>query len=55
MDTDSTVSHWSRQMKCRSHSTWKPLQMPSTGMPCSAARTTSPITGANRAMAPARR
>ena len=34
---------------------WKPLQMPSTGMPRSAAATTSSMTGAKRAMAPQRR
>ena len=40
---------------CASHSTWKPLQMPSTGPPSCANRETSPITGAKRAIAPARR
>ena len=68
MSTDSTRSRWSRQTKVwtslrisapgsrwASQSTWKPLQMPSTGMPASAARMTSLITGANRAMAPQRR
>ena len=35
-----------------SHSTWKPLQMPSTSPPWRANRSTSPITGANRAIAP---
>ena len=34
---------------------WKPLQMPSTGMPLLAASITSCITGAKRAMAPQRR
>ena len=65
---DSTRSRWSRQRnfwwslrtsapgsRCDSHSTWKPLQMPRTGIPPSAARTTSAITGAKRAMAPQRR
>ncbi len=41
--------------RCDSHSTWKPLQMPRTGIPPSAARTTSVMTGAKRAMAPQRR
>ena len=65
---ESTLSQTSRQTKCRpalrvsapgsrpaSQSTWKPLQMPSTGMPRPAAATTSPITGANFAIAPQRR
>ena len=34
-----------------SHRIWKPLQMPSTGIPPFAASTTSVITGANRAIA----
>ena len=64
----STRSRWSRQTKCRpalrvsapgsrcaSHSTWKPLQMPSTGSPARAAATSSAITGENRAIAPQRR
>ena len=38
-----------------SHSTWKPLQMPSTSPPSRANSATSAITGANRAIAPARR
>ena len=38
-----------------SHSTWNPLQMPSTSPPWRANRSTSPITGANRAIAPQRR
>ena len=38
-----------------SHSTWKPLQMPSTGPPERAKRSTSSITGAKRAIAPTRR
>ena len=38
-----------------SHSTWKPLQMPSTSPPRRAKRSTSPMTGANRAIAPTRR
>ncbi len=41
--------------RCASHSTWKPLQMPSTGSPSRAAATTDSITGENRAMAPQRR
>ena len=38
-----------------SHSTWKPLQMPSTSPPLAAKRSTSPITGEKRAIAPTRR
>ena len=38
-----------------SHSTWKPLQMPSTSPPWRAKRSTSAITGAKRAIAPTRR
>ena len=38
-----------------SHSTWKPLQIPSTSPPWRAKRSTSPITGAKRAIAPTRR
>ena len=38
-----------------SHSTWKPLQMPSTSPPLRANRSTSTITGAKRAIAPTRR
>ena len=38
-----------------SHRTWKPLQMPSTGPPARAKRSTSSITGAKRAIAPTRR
>ncbi len=38
-----------------SQSTWKPLQIPSTGPPARAKRSTSPITGAKRAIAPTRR
>ena len=41
--------------RCVSQRIWKPLQMPSTGMPPRAASTTSVITGANRAIAPQRR
>ncbi len=41
--------------RCDSQRIWNPLQMPSTGSPCSAAATTSVITGANREMAPHRR
>ena len=64
----SMRSRWSRQTNLRwslrisapgsrwdSHRIWKPLQMPSTGMPFPAAATTSVITGANREMAPQRR
>ena len=36
-------------------STWKPLQMPTTGPPSAAKAPTAPITGENRAMAPGRR
>ena len=36
-------------------STWKPLQMPTTGPPAAANRATASITGENRAMAPVRR
>ena len=38
-----------------SHSTWKPLQMPSTSPPLRAKRSTSPMIGAKRAIAPTRR
>ena len=38
-----------------SHNTWKPLQIPNTGPPRAAKRSISPITGANRAIAPTRR
>ena len=38
-----------------SHSTWNPLQMPSTSPPSRANSTTSAITGEKRAIAPARR
>ena len=38
-----------------SHSTWNPLQMPSTSPPRAAKRSISPITGAKRAIAPTRR
>ena len=38
-----------------SQSTWKPLQMPSTGPPSAAKRPTASIAGENRAIAPARR
>ena len=64
----STRSHSSRQMKCMSRlrpmapgrrpasqRIWKPLQMPSTGIPPRAAVMTSPMTGAMEAMAPQRR
>ena len=36
-------------------STWKPLQMPTTGPPSAANRATASITGEKRAMAPGRR
>ena len=62
----STLSVWSRQTnvrwslrirapgsRCDSHRIWKPLQMPSTGMPPLAAAMTSVMTGAKRAIAPA--
>src|SRR5262249_17972497 len=65
---DSTRSRWSRQTnrrrslrisapgsRCDSHSTWNPLQIPSTGSPPRAPSTTRSITGANRAIAPQRR
>ncbi|KRC61242.1 hypothetical protein ASE14_10035 [Agromyces sp. Root81] len=64
----STVSTWSRQMKepwslrmsppsrrPASVSIWKPLQMPSTGMPAFAAATTSVMIGLSEAIAPQRR
>ena len=38
-----------------SQSTWKPLQMPSTGPPCAANAATDAMTGENRAIAPGRR
>ena len=38
-----------------SSSTWKPLQMPSTGPPAAAKRATSPMIGEKRAIAPLRR
>ena len=38
-----------------SHSTWNPLQMPSTGPPASANSCTDSITGEKRAIAPQRR
>ncbi len=38
-----------------SQSTWKPLQIPSTGPPASANSRTASITGEKRAIAPARR
>ncbi len=38
-----------------SQSTWKPLQIPSTGPPPSAKRATASIAGEKRAIAPARR
>ncbi len=36
-------------------STWKPLQMPTTGPPAAACSVTASITGEKRAMAPVRR
>ena len=36
-------------------STWKPLQMPTTGPPAAACSATASITGEKRAMAPVRR
>ncbi|AMM19131.1 hypothetical protein AX769_02015 [Frondihabitans sp. PAMC 28766] len=64
----STRRRWSRRMNCwcalrvwapgmrrASASIWKPLQMPSTGMPLFAASTTSVMIGLRLAMAPARR
>ena len=36
-------------------STWKPLQIPTTGPPSAANRPTASMTGENRAMAPGRR
>ena len=38
-----------------SHSTWKPLQMPSTSPPARANSTTDSMIGAKRAIAPTRR
>ena len=38
-----------------SHSTWKPLQMPSTGPPSRANAITDSMIGAKRAIAPTRR
>ena len=38
-----------------SHSTWKPLQIPSTGPPSAAKAATASIAGEKRAIAPARR
>ena len=64
----SIRSRWSRQTNLRwslrisapgsrwdSQRIWKPLQMPSTGIPRPAASTTSAITGAKREIAPQRR
>ena len=64
----SIRSRWSRQLnvrwslrtsapgsRCDSQRIWKPLQMPSTGMPPRAASTISGMTLANRAIAPQRR
>ena len=41
--------------RCDSQRIWKPLQMPSTGMPLPAASMTAVMTGAKREMAPQRR
>ena len=41
--------------RCASQRIWKPLQMPSTGMPLLAASMTVSMTGLNREMAPQRR
>ena len=38
-----------------SQSTWKPLQIPTTGPPAAASSATDSITGENRAIAPVRR
>ena len=38
-----------------SHSTWNPLQIPSTSPPSRAKRSTAPMTGEKRAIAPTRR
>ena len=64
----SIRSRWSRQTNLRwslrisapgsrwdSQRIWKPLQMPSTGIPRPAASITSVITGENREIAPQRR
>ena len=55
-----TKRWWSLRMRApgsrwASVRTWKPLQMPSTGIPALAAATTSSMTGAKRAIAPQRR
>ncbi len=68
VDAFSRRSRWSRQTnfwwslrisapgsRWDSQSTWKPLQMPSTGSPDPAAATTSVITGEKREIAPQRR
>ncbi len=68
MSVRSTRRRWSRHTnlrwslrisapgsRCDSQRIWKPLQMPSTGIPRWAASTTSAITGENREMAPQRR
>ncbi len=60
----STVSHrnFSPAFFCSapgsrpaSQSTWKPLQMPTTGPPAAACSATDSMTGENRAIAPVRR
>ena len=68
VDVFSTASTWSRQMnepwslrinppsrRPASVSIWKPLQMPSTGMPRFAASATSLMIGERLAIAPQRR
>ncbi|CPU66826.1 Uncharacterised protein [Mycobacteroides abscessus] len=68
MSAFSTTRTCSRHTKCRwsfltidpgsrwaSVRIWKPLQMPSTGMPPFAASTIDSMTGAKRLIAPARR
>ena len=68
VSADSTRRSWSLQTKVRtslrinapgsrwaSQRIWKPLQIPSTGMPAFACLVTSAITGANREIAPQRR
>jgi hypothetical protein len=68
VSVSTTSTSMKRQMNARSrlaisapgsmpasHSTWNPLQIPTTGAPASAMRPTSAITGEKRAMAPVRR
>ncbi len=65
-DATRNVTVWQRNRRpaffCKtpgsnpaSHSTWNPLQMPTTGPPDAAKSATASITGENRAMAPGRR